>query len=501
MFNAICSRLPGEKPITADEAYRKVWKSEDWGFAQTRDGWRCPECRQPVFLKGPHERTGKTYSFVVHAHFCHHSAAAAANCAMYRASGGRGQSQLERISNDRKQSLYRFFQGVDDIVDYIAALLRAEEDILRSAARDVGAKQPPLIHLASDTQSADEHVGRSAAQIHAHLDRFDGFLAGVTALGGEKNPSIRNGFQAVSGPKNKLRSLFIEFGRNRKCYFDLVAKAGLFEEHDKSVSVLMSQAVTEIEVARQEKSSTYHGMIISVLESILSKLSLSCNHDPLISYLFYLQSFPVLGQRLQDFRLVRTRNEDFLVNHGFRPLNPHVFPVFKDLPAKVAIRQIPSRPLVLPPIRITGARRLLVEARVIERLVAEGSKLDGKSTFIRPGQSNLDNSYFILPGNGCLLLTSSLHSGVSEDRAPRALSIDTLHGDPELPEMIWEGGILLPPDRETSQGVFVNKDELINAYDLIKGLFGGWAGWEKGGLRYRRVRSGLRISMIKHFAS
>lgn len=523
MFNAICSRLPGEITITADEAYRKVWKSDDWGFTQAREGWRCPECRQPVFLKGPHERTGKMYSFVVHAHFCHHSAAAAANCAMYRASGARGKSQSEQINDDRKQSLRRFFQGVDDMADYVALLLRAEEDLVRLAARDAGVKRSHLTYLATDAQSAEEHVGLGAAQIHVQLNRFDGFLAGVAVLGVDKNPSIRNGFKAVSGPKNRLRSLFVEFGRNRKRYFDILAETGLFDEHDRTVSILMSQAVTEIEAARQEQTPTYHGAIISVLESILAKLSLSCNHDLLASYLVYLQSFPVLGQRLQVFRPVRLGNEDFLINDGFKPLNQDIFPSIialtrsevvsqassgstiappirsiKPHTRRELVRQVSSVATIPPPVRITGSRRLLVESRVIEQLASEGSKLNGKSTFIRPGATGASNFYVVIPGNGCLLLTSSIHSDTFKQEAERSLSPDIVDGDSELPEMIWEARIQIPSDREMTQGVFIDKDELYELLESTKRSFQGWAGWKKGGLRYRRVSSGLRISMTKH---
>ena len=137
MFTAICSRLRGQEVITADEAYRKVWQLDDWGAIQSLDGWICPECRQPVFLKGPHERIGKAFSFVVQAHFCHHSAAAAANCALFRAGGAKGQNQADVIYADRRQSLRRFFAEAPETADFLAALLGGEEESLRETLENL----------------------------------------------------------------------------------------------------------------------------------------------------------------------------------------------------------------------------------------------------------------------------------------------------------------------------------------------------------------------------
>jgi hypothetical protein len=59
------------------------------------------------------------------------------------------------------------------------------------------------------------------------LGRVDSFLAGVFVLGADHKRKVRGGFLAVKGRKNRLRSLFIEFGRNRKQYFQLLAESNL----------------------------------------------------------------------------------------------------------------------------------------------------------------------------------------------------------------------------------------------------------------------------------
>lgn len=478
MFFAVCSRDINNKTITADEAYSKVFGQEDWGFFQARDGWICPECDQPVFLKGPHERVGKTFSFVVQAHFCHHSAAAAASCALFKAGGTRGQNQAEAIYADRKQSLRRFFAGVPETADFVAALLGGEEDAIREAARDIGLKHKEYRQHAASTDLSRGHADLTAELILERLGRVDSFLAGVFVLGADHKRKVRAGFLAEKGRKNRLRSLFIEFGRNRKKYFKLLAESNLLEEHDNAISHLASQLATEIEIAKQEEGMTHHGMALRILDEVMIKLGLTEPGEWPGNYLQYLHALPVLGSRLKDFE----------------PLNMAHFQGVR-LMARVAQEKtkvaIPSR---LPPIRITTSRKLLVEARVIDQLVAEGSKLNGRTSFIRPGPGAEQNYYLAIPGNQCILLTSSLHTNLVKGSRPHHLEAQEILGDPELPEMLWENRIMLPPECVISDGVIINKQVLQSLRQAIEKLFGSCDRWRKGGLRYRRVKLGLRIS-------
>lgn len=478
MFVAVCSRDKNKKTITADEAYSKVFKEEDWGFFQARDGWVCPECEQPVFLKGPHERIGKTFSFVVQAHFCHHSAAAAANCALFKAGGTRGQNQAETIYADRKQSLRRFFAGVPETADFVAALLGGEEEVIREAARDIGIKRREYRQHAATIDLSRGYADLTAQLIHERLGRVDSFLAGVFVLGADHKRKVRGGFLAVKGRKNRLRSLFIEFGRNRKQYFKLLEESNLMKEHDNAVYQLASQVATEIEAAKQEGGTTYHGMAPRLLDDVIVKLDLTEPGEWPSSYLQYLHALPVLGCRLQNFQ----------------PLNTNHYQGLQITPRAVQPKNTVTTTPRLPPIRITSSRRLLVETRVIDQLATEGSKLNGLTTFIRPKIDAPFNQYIAIPGDKCILLTSTLHAASFGDGNPCSLSQEILQADPELPAMLWDCTITLPPECITSQGVFIQKDALHKLREAATKAFGECNAWGKGGMRYRRVGSGLRIS-------
>ena len=478
MFVAVCSRDKNKETITADEAYSKVFREEDWGFFQVRDGWVCPKCEQPVFLKGPHERVGKTFSFVVQAHFCHHSAAAAANCALFKAGVSRGQSEAEAIYVDRKQSLRRFLAGLPETADFVAALLRGEEEVIREASRDIGLKRSEYHQHAATISLSRGNVDLTAHLIHEHLERVDSFLAGVFVLGADHKRKVRDGFLAVKGRKNRLRRLFIEFGRNHKKYFQLLAESNLMPEHDNVVSQLASQVATEIEVAKQEGGTTHHGMALKLLDDALVELGLTEPGEWPSNYLQYLHSLPVPGNRLKDFQ----------------PLNTTHFQGLQITPKAAQVKNTVMRASRLPPIRITSSRRLLVEARVIDQLVTESFKLNGSTSFLKPNPSEEDNYYLAIPGDQCILLASSLHTNLVKGSKPHHLEANEILGDTELPKMLWENRIMLSPECEMREGVFIKEEALQLLREAIEKTFGNCDRWRKGGLRYRRVKSGLRIS-------
>ena len=478
MFVAVCSREKNKETITADEAYSKVFREEDWGFFQARDGWVCPECEQPVFLKGPHERVGKSFSIVVQAHFCHHSAAAAANCELFKAGGARGQSEFEAIYADRKQSLKRFFAGVPETADFVAALLGGEEEAIREAARDIGLVRRQYRQHAATINLSMGHADLSAQLIHEHLERVDSFLAGVFVLGAVHKRKVQGGFLAVKGRNNRLRRLFVEFGKNHKKYFKLIAESNLMHEHDNVVSQLTSQVATEIEVAKQEGGTTHYGMALKLLDETMVELGLTEPGECPSNYLQYLYALPVLGNRLQDFQ----------------PLNTTHFQGLKIKPKAVQAKNALTTASRLPPIRITSSRRLLVEARVIDQLSTEGSKLNGSTSFLKPSPSEGENYYLAIPGDQCILLTSSLHTNLAKGSTPHHLEAKEILGDTELPEMLWENRIMLSPECDMREGVFIKEESLQLLREAIEKTFGGCGRWRKGGLHYRRVKSGLRIS-------
>lgn len=474
MFTAICSRKHG-RPITADEAYRMVWKSSDWGYFQAIDGWVCPECKQPVFLKGPHERVTKLYSFAVQAHFCHHSAKAAADCTLYADGGKPGNGQSDQIHQDRGQSLARFFAEYPEMTRFLASLLSTEEELLRGAAGDIGIREPEYMQL---TQSNDfdgrVNVDMSAQSIYARLEGVDSFLAGVHVLGASHKNRIPNSFLAVKGRKNSLRRTFLQFGKNRKHYFQLLRDSGLMQEHDAVAARLVSQVATAFSKAKRESRATYWGVITKNLDNILREVGLLELGEPPCSYVQYLHALPFLGDRFPDFA--------------------HLVPGVPVVDSGCST-SVPSRPKPLPPIRITSSRRLLVENRVIKDLEYQGSKPNGATLFLRPCGNEDRNSYVVIPGDGCILLTSTMYATPGWRGAPWPLSAAIIQADPGLPEMLWDARITLSCKSMDATGVFIQKENLQILQRSIIAAFGGDVVWPRNAIEYRKVRSGLRIEV------
>ncbi|WP_159816098.1 hypothetical protein [Cyanobium sp. Copco_Reservoir_LC18] len=184
MFEAICSRAPGQIRITADEAYSKVYRLEDWGSVQVRDGWICPECRQPVFLKRLHERMSKNHSFVVQAHFCHHTAAAALQCDLFKSGGSRNYSRQAADHRARMQSLTRFLGNVRREPNHLEELLFAEEEIILEVASTLGASGRDGVYpMQAHIMYRMEASLPSSAQLLKAYSSIDSFQAGILALG------------------------------------------------------------------------------------------------------------------------------------------------------------------------------------------------------------------------------------------------------------------------------------------------------------------------------
>ncbi len=477
MFQAVCSRTSDQRTITADEAYSKFGMLDDWGYIQTRDGWVCPECRQPVFLKGPHERILKGYSFIVHAHFCHHSAAVAQNCALFRAGGLRALDAAQGILADRRQSLKRFFGSEHEFADFIATLLSGEEEVLRDTAIEIGVAGREYVHQA-------EHVGFNcgspslkASQIHTHLEELDSFLAGVFSLGVDHMDNVCTGFLAVKGRKNKLRSMFINFGKNRKQYFQQLIEAGLAEEHDMLAEKLVGQVMTEVEAVKLDGLLTYHGMSLRIVESILHKIKLVDPGEQPGNCIQHLQALPLLGNKVSGFERICLDSTSYA----------YVMPTASSGKQKAPVN---------PPIRITAKRKLLIEAKVIQQLAEEGAERDGFTSFITPGLDPLINSYLLIPGDGCFLLTSDLHSDRNSASGFTRICPEIILDDVELPSMIWDQRICLMPRADLNSPILVNNETVLAALEASSRTFGRHFTAAKVGLRYRRLHSGLRINII-----
>lgn len=477
MFLAVCSRDKNKKTITADEAYSKVFREDDWGFFQAKDGWICPECEEPVFLKPPHERHAKEYSYVVHAHFCHHSTTAAAQCALYKAAshqGGLGES--ERIHADRKQSLQRFLTAYPQQVDYISELLSTEEEYLRNAAKGVLAKLATGYRQADKVLKGDPSGQLGAAKTHFRLQQLDNFLAGVVALGLSSKIRVCRGFVATKRRRILVRSLIAKFGSNRKEYFSAIMQNGLEKEHDQLARLLISHISTDIERSNSESLPTYHGMPSALLESILDSTSLVEPGEELPNYTNYILSLPLLGSRIQGFRAIGAASL-------IPPRSPNPAGQSQSV---VSLAQ-------LPPVRLTKKGTLFIDETVIQKLMREGSRLDGLTHFVRPRSHPSLNCYLLIPGYNCILLTSSIHADPTSPHGSIGICPEILSAaDCELPAMLWHKRICL---LHREKHVKVDRTGVIHLINAINNEFGIKCTIDKGGRKYRRIHSGIRITL------
>lgn len=469
MFEAICSRTPDQRIITADQAYSLVFNQSDWGATQSRDGWVCPECHQPVFLKPPHERIAKGYSFVVGAHFCHHSTNAAAKCELYRAGGRPSDNLGDPVTSDRRQSLQRFLSGSNISVDYISELLRLEEEFLRDVARELGIHRVEHLRTTKDLWNSPSSESLSVARANAHLDQVDSFLAGVFALGIEHKKLVRNGFLAVRGRKNKLRSMIIDFGRTRKKYFRAVLENGLEAKHASLAKQIASGIAISVDASEDSSTASYYGMPCSIIDTILDKVGLKDPNELPPDYFQYLFLLPLLGSELQGIRLI-----------GAAPVQSD-----PDLP-----------PAADSPVRITAKGKLLISDSVISSLVREGAKLDGLTSFVRPLPQPAANGYVLVPGQGCLLLTSVRHADPTEPSGYTSICREILEADQELPAMLWNQREAVPSGLYSGTDVLVPKELLQKVIESASKEFNTCYVKSKTGLRYRRIHSGIRIALL-----
>lgn len=464
MFEAICSRAKEQKTITADQAYSLLFNQSDWGATQSRDGWICPQCHQPVFLKPPHERVTKGYSFVVDAHFCHHSTTAAAQCELYRAGGKRSSNIADSIISDRKQSLQRFLSGNPETIDYVSELLSAEERVLRDVARELGIRKVDQLRHAHDFWCDSSSTVLDVVDVIARLDRVDSFLAGVFALGIDHKKRVNNGFLAVKGRKNKLRSVIIDFGRNRKRYFNKVIENGLESKHALIAKQIAGSIATSVEIAEHASALTHYGMPGFIIDSVLDKFGLLRPGEQPPNYLQYLFLLPLLGSELQGFEWIGCTHAQS---------DPDIPPVADSS------------------VRITTKGKLLVGDLVITRLVNEGAKLDGLTSFVRPLPQSSVNSFILIPGKDCLLLTSAQHADPTESSGYTSISPEIIEADSELPFMLWNLRTAINSELYAGRDLLVDKEMLKSLVDAASHAFGVSYLRSKTGLRFRRVHSGI----------
>jgi hypothetical protein len=441
MFKAICSRRPDKKVITADEAFSQVSRLDDWGCVFVRDGWRCLECGQPVFLKGPHERLKKDHSYHVQAHFCHHSAVAAEQCELYKSGKSRPSSLSDTVFNERLQSLRRFLDTEVSPGGFLEELLLREEEVLLEPSTELGIGRGCSAELLGKMNLQRRPTCFSAADLFKAFTQLDNFQSGVFALGMGQSSELKTGFLAERGRRNCLRRLFVKFGKNRKRYFAMISVEGLERAHDSEARRLIgtcskgAAACEERDLPPLSSLSRLGSALIEAHAVAPNSLSLDC--------LQYLYSLPLLGDRLIGFERV-------VLDAAVLEQEDHL---------GAASQKVQNSS---PSARFTSRGKLVIGSKPLRQFVEERSESDGSTTIVLPGPHLTDNYFVVVPGEGVLLLTSNLHSIHSEGPDLVLLTADMLAKDSELPSMAWKHRLCLIAAHAMNADIVIDRESVLS---------------------------------------
>lgn len=214
----------------------------------------------------------------------------------------------------------------------------------------------------------------------------------------------------------------------------------------------------------------------ALLEAVLDSSSLVEPGEELPDYTNYILSLPLLGGGIQGFRVI---GEDSLISPRSASL--------------VGQSQSVVTPLQLPPVRFTKKGTLYIDETVIQKLIREGSRLDGLTHFVRPRSHPSLNCYLLIPGHNCILLASSIHSDPTSPNGSTRMCPEILSGaDCELPVMLWDKRICL---LHREKHVKADRAGVMHLINTINNEFGIKCTFDKGGRKYRRIHSGIRITL------
>lgn len=371
------------------------------------------------------------------------------------------------------QSLTRFVGNVLEHPGHLEDQLFAEEEVLLETASALGASPDHYFEGTGQLYFQVRSTCLSAARLLKTYAALDNFQIGILALGADQNEGLRSGYLAEKGRANCLRRLFIKFGKNRKHYFQALAKAGLLPMHDQ-----VGERLIKI-LSKDNTASTARGLppfsSLEILGSILLNARAINPGDLSLNHLQYVFSIPLLGDRISGLEKIEL---------------DHAALDDDDLQTESTKARIS-----LPPIRLTNRGKLLIENKPLRQLVKEGAGLNQPTSIILPDSNSANNCFLLIPGEKCLLLTSSLHIESCGSNSAAPLSSEMLDSDPELPPMLWDQRVCLLTPNFNNADIVIDRESVLSAINAMRSTFGDSCRIEKGGLKYRRVRSGLQITI------
>ncbi len=233
--------------ISAEAAFGKLNGIPDWGESQRKQGWICPYCRQPVFLKGSHLRQGKGSASRVEAHFSHYSISESWLCLLFNSGASHKSSGELAQGIDHRQALSLFYSlpstqdGTSWHNDTITSEAFAAVELLDSLGiSSFEEDDRPFIWPLKW-----RHLPQSPHELIACLESEDIFHIGVRSFGLIKFEPIATGPLSVRGRSNAIRRFFLETGKERKEYFRRIASSGQIESHFSMASQIARSLIKD----------------------------------------------------------------------------------------------------------------------------------------------------------------------------------------------------------------------------------------------------------------
>jgi len=305
MLNALKSKENGCPQISAGEAFGKLNGALDWGSTQRRQGWICPYCRQPVFLKGAHLRHRKGRAARVDAHFCHYSMADDLLCILFKPNKSQESSTetIQGVAHHQILSLFYSLPSQEETSSWHNDLIRQEALSLAWLldSLEIGS-------IEEDEQSFTWPVGmrrlpKAPEHLLRRLKHKDLFRIGLRSFGLIELKPLANGPLSVKARPNAIRKFFVCTGKERRYYFARIIASGQLSDHLNIASQLTTSLIEDKDdklLWRQGYTSSLRLMAELLRKAVLKEQSTS----PVIDVCSYIYFLPLIRPQKPNIEVI-----------------------------------------------------------------------------------------------------------------------------------------------------------------------------------------------------
>jgi len=249
MLFALRGKEKGRPRISAHDAYSKLRGVLDWGQTQRQQGWICPLCAQPVFLKGAHVRIRNGLESKVDAHFCHYSSSAEALCLLLSPSSHHGLTSEAAHGIDHRQFLSLFYSLPQEYEtgSWFNSQVREEAFLAVELLDKLGIGSFEEAERPFAWPIEKQRLPDSPLDFISLARTDENFIIGLRSYGLAENESLLNGPLSCQGRPNAIRRFLLETGKERKDYFRRIASSGQLTEHVTQATKLVNRLLADQE--------------------------------------------------------------------------------------------------------------------------------------------------------------------------------------------------------------------------------------------------------------